>query len=337
MGESHPTFRVKQVQRGLYTSFLSPWDNSTLPQSLRDELKQYFYLSSDHAQLTLSDSGDTLKAVLTLKDQQQIETVLMRYGRRNTVCISTQAGCAMNCVFCATGQGGYKRHLKVHEMEEQYFWAGKELKHRDPNAKITNVVLMGMGEPLANYDNSLAFIRSLMKNFSLGARSITLSTVGIVPGIARLANESLQINLAVSLHAPNDELRTQIVPINSRYNIASLVEVLKLYRRNTNRRITFEYALINDLNDRDTHMSQIAEIALELRAHVNLIPLNPTPKYDYPGSPPERVSQCRALLQNHGVTVTVRDTRGSDIAAACGQLVVSNVNTPKTRRKVVLI
>ncbi len=287
--------------------------------------------------MTASDGGDTLKAVLTLKDQRQIEAVLMRYERRNTVCISTQVGCAMNCAFCATGQGGYGRHLKVNEMEEQYFWAGRELKKQNPSAKITNVVLMGMGEPLANYDNSLGFIRSLMGKFSLGARSITLSTVGIVPGIAKLASESLQINLAVSLHAPNDTLRTQIVPINARYNIASLVKVLKQYRQSSNRRITFEYALINDLNDQDEHMSQLAEIAQELKAHVNLIPLNPTPKYDYPGSPLDRVNRCRVLLQNQGVTVTVRDTRGSDIAAACGQLVVSNVNTPKKRGKVALI
>ena len=196
---------------------------------------------------------------------------------------------------------------------------------------------MGMGEPLANYDNSISFVRSLMTQFSLGARSITLSTVGVVPGIVKLADESLQINLAVSLHAPNDELRTQIVPINRRYGIASLVEALNIYKSRTNRRITLEYALINDLNDHDEHMTQLADIALNLKAHVNLIPLNPTPKYDFRGSPPQRVNRCKTLLQDNGVQVTIRDTRGSDIAAACGQLVANNVNFPKRKRNASLV
>ncbi len=336
-GGLQPSFRVKQVQNGLYKSYVSPWENLTIPRTLRETFKELFYLSSDHAKVTLSDNGDTLKALLTLSDQRQIETVLMRYERRSTVCISTQVGCAMNCVFCATGQGGYERHLKVHEMQEQYFWAARELKRLDSNSKITNVVLMGMGEPLANYDNSISFVRSLMTQFSLGARSITLSTVGVVPGIVKLADESLQINLAVSLHAPNDELRTQIVPINRRYGIASLVEALNIYKSRTNRRITLEYALINDLNDHDEHMTQLADIALNLKAHVNLIPLNPTPKYDFRGSPPQRVNKCKTLLQDNGVQVTIRDTRGSDIAAACGQLVANNVNFPKRKRNASLV
>jgi 23S rRNA (adenine2503-C2)-methyltransferase len=324
LGEDQPRFRVTQIKEGLFKGFIAPWDNMTLPKNLRSRLRDQMYLSAESAFVVSTDQGRTRKAVLTLRDDSKIETVLMRYRKRDTVCVSTQVGCAMGCVFCATGQGGFGRHLRVSEMQEQFFWASKELREIDPTKRITNVVLMGMGEPLANYDNTLAFVRSLILEFQLGARSITLSTVGVVPGILKLAEEDLQVNLAVSLHAPDNETRDQIVPINRRYSIDTLIDSLHLYRTKNNRRVTLEYALIDKVNDSLEQMRQLTVIAKELRAHVNLIPLNSTPMYEYPGSPPETVARCKEILSNNSVNVTVRDTRGSDIAAACGQLVVQS-------------
>lgn len=317
---NEPAFRMRQIEEGLYKHFEEPWEISSLPKSLRSVLMDRLRTSVKIKSLIETDEGRTVKAAIALEHDAVVETVLMRYDRRTTVCISTQAGCAMACSFCATGQRGFQRQLDIHEMKEQFFWAARRLKEIDTSLRITNVVLMGMGEPLANYNSSLGFVKSLIHDFRLGARSITISTVGIVPGIKRLAEEGIQVNLAVSLHAPTDELRSTIVPINKRYPIANLIDALSFYKSKTNRRITFEYALISGINDTELAMAQLAKISNRLQAHVNLIPLNPTPAYDTPGSPMARVKMCAAILRKEGTNVTIRDTRGSDISAACGQL-----------------
>ena len=243
----------------------------------------------------------------------------MRYADRVTVCVSTQAGCAMACQFCATGQAGFRRHLSSGEIVEQVAVAMREAAPR----RVANVVFMGMGEPLANYDRVWAAVERLHREMGLSARHLTLSTVGIVPGIRRLADESLPVNLAVSLHAANDTLRDELVPINRRYPLAVLTEACADYVVASGRRLSFEWALIDGINDRESDARELAGLARPLGAHVNLIPLNPTPGYGVLGSPPDRVQQFRRRLGALGVNATVRVTRGAEIDAACGQLAAS--------------
>jgi len=253
--------------------------------------------------------------------------VLMAYkSGRVTVCVSTQAGCAMACSFCATGQAGFGRQLTVGEIVEQVVRArraagidhGRGGEH--PGARSNNVVFMGMGEPLANYGPTWAAVERLHGDLGISARHITVSTVGIVPGILRLAAEHLPVNLAVSLHAANDELRDSMVPINRRYPLAAVVEACQAWVASSNRRLSFEWALIDGVNDRPSDAVELAAIARPLAAHVNLIPLNPTPGYLTTGTPPAGVRSFRDRLTAAGVNVTVRRNRGTDIAAACGQL-----------------
>ena len=240
----------------------------------------------------------------------------MHYPDRVTVCVSTQAGCAMACQFCATGQAGFQRHLTEGEIVEQVAVAMRAARPR----RLSNVVFMGMGEPLANYDRVWSAVVRLHGSMGLSARHLTLSTVGIVPGIRRLAAETLPVNLAVSLHAANDALRDELVPINRRYPLAVLAEACAEYVAATGRRLSIEWALIDDVNDRGSDASELAVFARPLGAHVNLIPLNPTPGYPVVGSPAERVRQFRDQLTALGVNATIRATRGAEIDAACGQL-----------------
>jgi 23S rRNA (adenine2503-C2)-methyltransferase len=245
----------------------------------------------------------------------------MRYPDRVTVCVSTQAGCAMACQFCATGQGGFQRHLSEGEIVEQVAVAMRAAAPR----RLSNVVFMGMGEPLANYDRVWAAVRRLHGDMGLSARHLTLSTVGIVPGIRRLAGETLPVNLAVSLHAANDALRDELVPINRRYPLADLAAACAEYVEASGRRLSIEWALIDGVNDRAADSSELAAFARPLGAHVNLIPLNPTPGYAVVGSPPGRVRGFRDDLTALGVNATIRVTRGADIDAACGQLAAGSV------------
>jgi 23S rRNA (adenine2503-C2)-methyltransferase len=244
----------------------------------------------------------------------------MRYEQRQTLCISTQAGCAMACPFCATGQMGFMRNLTAGEIVAQVLYYAQQL---DQEAKrVTNIVFMGMGEPLANYAETWQAIRRLNDpaGFNLGARHMTLSTVGLVPAIRRMSKEPEQVGLAVSLHAPTDELRNRIVPINRRYPLAMLMQAVRDYVATTHRRVTFEYALMDRLNDSDSQADQFAELVQGLLCHVNLIPLNPTPNSPWSGSPDERVYAFRDRLTAAGIPTTVRLRRGIDIAAGCGQL-----------------
>jgi 23S rRNA (adenine2503-C2)-methyltransferase len=244
----------------------------------------------------------------------------MRYNRRRTLCISTQAGCAMGCPFCATGQGGFARNLSAGEIVAQVLFYARMLAEQDQ--RVTNIVFMGMGEPLANYTATWAAIRRLndLTGFGLGARAMTLSTVGLVPAIRQMSHEPEQVGLAVSLHAPTNELRNELVPINRRYPLAQLMQVCRDYINTTHRRISFEYALMDGINDSDEQARQLADLMGNMLAHVNLIPLNPTADSPYQGSPQARVRAFQAVLEGRGVPTTVRLRRGIDIQAGCGQL-----------------
>jgi 23S rRNA (adenine2503-C2)-methyltransferase len=316
--DGEPRYRVDQVWDGLYRRRRDPSELTNLPTSLRDRLERALPAALIPAAERRSDGGDTVKWLWALADGARIETVLMHYADRTTVCVSTQAGCAMACGFCATGQAGFERHLSPGEIVEQVVRAARVADERD--RRVSNVVFMGMGEPLANYDATWTAIHRLHDDMGIGARHLTLSTVGIVPGIRRLAVADLPVNLAVSLHAADDTLRNQLVPINRRYPLADLLDACRMYIGSTRRRLSFEWALISGVNDRHEDAERLAAIAVDLSAHVNLIPLNPTPGYAVVGSSRNRVHAFRRDLERRGVNVTVRDTRGDEIDAACGQL-----------------
>jgi 23S rRNA (adenine2503-C2)-methyltransferase len=268
----------------------------------------------------MSGHGDTSKMLWRLTDGVLIETVLMLYPDRATVCVSTQAGCAMGCGFCATGQAGFTRHLSAGEIVEQVVRAARRSRHA--GRRLSNVVFMGMGEPLANYDRVWTAVERLHDDLGLSARHLTLSTVGLVPGIERLAAEALPVNLAVSLHAADDGLRDELVPINRRYPLASLLAACARYLEAKGRRLSFEWALIDGVNDRIVDAERLAARcrSLPLSPHVNLIPLNPTPGWPTRGTPPVGVRLFRDELLARGVNTTIRRNRGTDIDAACGQL-----------------
>ncbi len=317
-----PRYRADQLWQWLYKHLATGFDEMTnLPKALRERLAQETRLGSftQQAEMTSAD-GQTRKFLLQAADGESIEVVLMRYRRRRTACISTQAGCGMGCVFCATGQMGLRRNLTSGEIVEQVILIARHLAAQGD--RLTNVVLMGMGEPLANYKATLQAIRRLINphGFAFGQRRITLSTVGLVPGIRRFSREGLQVGLAVSLHAATDELRDQIVPINRRYPLDPLMAACRDYVTRTGRRITFEWAMIHGLNDTETQALALVERVRGLLCHVNLIPLNPTEEYEGRPSSPERIAAFQAILERHGIPSTVRTRRGIDIQAGCGQL-----------------
>ncbi len=311
-----PRYRVNQVWHGLWTTNESLDSISTIPKSLRASLAERFPSSLRVIEDVASDQGATRKWVFELHDGSTIETVLMLYEDRATVCISSQAGCAMGCTFCATGQAGFSRQLSVGEVIEQVLFAAR---HAAPR-RLSNVVFMGMGEPLANYPVTVEVLRRLQSYRAMSARHLTVSTVGVAPAIERLAREGLPVTLAVSLHAANDVTRSELVPLNRRYPLARLREACAYWSATTRRRLSFEWALIDQVNDTPLASDELADYALGLGAHVNLIPLNPTPGYLVRGSAPERVRAFRDALLERGVNVTVRQTRGRSIDAACGQL-----------------
>ena len=315
-----PRYRVDQVWSGLYDQLATPQELTVLPKGLRAELEAALPLALDPVAESTSDRGETVKWLWQLHDGTRVETVLMHYDDRSTVCVSSQAGCAMGCTFCATGQAGFDRQLRVGEIVEQVVRASR--RARADGRRLSNVVFMGMGEPLANYDATWGAVERLHADLGLSARHLTVSTVGIVPGIRRLAAEALPVNLAVSLHAADDELRDELVPINRRYPLSTLMDACSGYLLAKGRRLSFEWALIDGVNDRDQDADQLVERArsLPLAAHVNLIPLNPTPGYAVRGTPTRRVREFRDRLRSGGVNATVRQTRGTEIDAACGQL-----------------
>jgi 23S rRNA (adenine2503-C2)-methyltransferase len=316
--DGEPAYRVRQVWDGLHARLAEPAEMTELPAALRARLATELPPSLTEQTISTSDRGETTKWLWALHDGALVESVLMHYRDRSTVCVSTQAGCAMACGFCATGQAGFERNLSTGEIVEQVVRAARAA--RTAGKRLSNVVFMGMGEPLANYDRVWGAVRRLHDDVGISARHLTLSTVGIVPGIKRLSGEDLPVNLAVSLHAANDRLRDELVPINRRYPLEVLLDACAEYLATKSRRLSFEWALIAGVNDRDRDAMELAGVARSLRAHVNLIPLNPTAQYDTPGSSPERVRAFRDLLEELGANATIRQNRGTSIDAACGQL-----------------
>jgi 23S rRNA (adenine2503-C2)-methyltransferase len=318
-----PSYRLEQIWRGLYERLVAPEDITDLPKALRSRLLETLPLALEPAGASIADDGTTVKHLWRLRDGNLVESVLMYSPDRVTVCISSQAGCAMGCGFCATGQAGFRRHLTPGEIVEQVVRAASAARADD--RRLSNIVFMGMGEPLANEPAVWRAIERIHGDLGISARGITVSTVGIVPGIRRLAERPLPVNLAVSLHAANDNLRDELVPVNRRYPLDQLLEACADHLRAKGRRLTFEWAMIDGVNDRDRDAQELAERcrSLPLPAHVNLIPLNRTPGWPTQGSPPERIAEFRDLLARRRVNATIRRNRGDDIAAACGQLAAS--------------
>ncbi|MFO7300056.1 MAG: 23S rRNA (adenine(2503)-C(2))-methyltransferase RlmN [Actinomycetes bacterium] len=317
-----PAYRVAQLRSWLYeTPVLQAGDMTNLPKDLRERLEPLWPFEVETEQT--ADGGATKKWLFRAPDGAAFEAVLMGYPRRVTLCISSQAGCALGCTFCATGQFGFERHLQAGEIVAQVAYARAYLrKHGLPGSptRLTNVVFMGMGEPMANYDRVREAIRRMIEVMGMSARSITVSTVGVVPGIRRLTEEKWPVSLAVSLHAADDELRSRLVPINKRYPIDELVDAARTYFERKGRRVSIEWTMIDGVNDTDDQAFKLAGVAHHLKAHVNLIALNPTPLSTDRASAEPRIESFARLLREQGVNVTVRDTRGKDIDAACGQL-----------------
>ncbi len=327
-----PPYRVEQVWRGLYEQLAAPADMTNLPRSLRARLEAELPPALTAVTESVSDRGDTVKFLWGLTGGARVETVLMHYPDRATVCVSSQAGCAMGCGFCATGQAGFTRHLTAGEIVEQVVRAAR--RARDDGRRVSNVVFMGMGEPLANEPAVWAAVERLHGALGLSARHLTVSTVGIAPGIRRLAERRLPVTLAVSLHAANDALRDELVPINRRYPIDDLLQACAEYIASNGRRLSFEWALIDGVNDRPIDAAQLAALCRRLRPapHVNLIPLNPTPGWPTRGTPPARVAAFRDDLAALGINATIRRNRGTDIDAACGQLAATAPVALSSRR-----
>ena len=331
--DGEPRYRLDQLWDGLYTQLSDPADITNLPKALRARIDTALPTSLTPVTESVSDSGDTVKFLWELDGGSRVETVLMLYADRATVCVSSQAGCAMGCGFCATGQAGFTRHLSVGEIVEQVVRAAQ--RARRAQRRVSNIVFMGMGEPMANLDAVWSAVERIHGDMGLSARHITISTVGIIPGIRALKDRPLPVNLAVSLHAANDALRNELVPINKRYPIADLIDACDDYLDVKHRRVSFEWAMIEGVNDRDSDARELAELCRRLRphAHVNLIPLNPTPGYPTVGSSPRRVHEFRDLLESFGANATVRRNRGTDIDAACGQLAAGQPVTLSTTRR----
>ena len=317
-----PAFRAKQIWMGLYKNFWqTPDEFSNLSKSLREKLAANIRFDVLTPTLKLdSTDGQTRKTLFKLSDGRQIEAVLMRYDRRRTLCISTQVGCAMGCTFCATGQMGFTRHLSSGEIIAQVMYYARLL--HDENSTVTNIVVMGMGEPFHNYNNTMAAIDRLNdpSGYNFGARRITISTSGLVPAIRQFSQEKRQVNLAVSLHATEDNLRGSMMPVNKKYNVEELIQACREYVDATGRRITFEWALIHGVNDTPQEAKKLATLLKGLLCHVNAIPLNPTTGYAGKATTHERANLFKQILEQNGIPCTIRIRRGVDIQAGCGQL-----------------
>jgi 23S rRNA (adenine2503-C2)-methyltransferase len=321
--DGEPSYRIDQLRDWLYrTPVLNAQDMTSLPGHIREVLDGRLWPFEVEVEQS-ADGGTTRKWLFRAPDGAAIEAVLMGYPRRATLCISSQAGCALGCTFCATGQFGFERNLTAGEIVAQVAYAQAFLRQvgvPDVPDHLTNIVFMGMGEPLANYDRVREAIRRMIEVMGLSARSLTVSTVGIVPGIRRLADEPWPVSLAVSLHAADDELRSTLVPINKRYPLEDLEAAASEYFRKKRRRLSIEWTMIDGVNDTNDQVSKLAAIATRLRAHVNLIALNPTPLTREIASTETRIKAFARELRQRGVNVTIRDTRGREIEAACGQL-----------------
>jgi len=325
----YPRYRADQILLPLYYKFpKNIKDIPQLPKKLREELIEAGYTigSAKEIHRVVSDDGDTTKLLLNLTDGTPVETVLIQYPSskinghpRSTICVSTQIGCAMGCVFCATGQMGFEKNIQAEEIVAQVIHFANILQQRGEH--VTNLVFMGMGEPMANYDEMIRAIRILThdRGFGIGQRNITISTIGIMSGIDKLAEENLQVGLAISLHAPNNELRKKLVPTAGPNSVEEIIEASRRYFKKTGRRVTFEYALMKGINDSPEIAVELAKILQGNGTHVNLIPINPTAG-DFQRPTQNSIREFEQILTNAGVNCTVREEKGSEISAACGQL-----------------
>ena len=316
-----PAYRAEQLSRNYFVHHRDLAAMTDVPARDRARLAEEFLPKLLEDVRTIEcDEGTTRKTLWRLVDGSLVESVLMRYPDRVTMCVSSQAGCGMGCPFCATGQAGLTRNLSAAEIVEQLVVGGR--------GEVDNIVFMGMGEPLANYPALIAALRRIIDpmpdGLGIGQRHITVSTVGLVPGIDKLAAEGLQVNLAVSLHAPDDELRDTLVPINLRWKVEEVLAAAWRYAEVSKRRVSFEYAMIRDVNDSPERAHLLGQLLAGRLAHVNLIPLNPTPGSEWTATTPEREREMVRILRSRGVPTTVRDTRGREIDGACGQLAAAN-------------
>ena len=337
MDMGYPRYRADQILLPLYYQFPKSFDDiPQLPKKLREDLIESGYTigSAKETHRVVSDDGDTTKLLLQLTDTS-VETVLMQYDSskigghpRSTICVSTQIGCAMGCVFCATGQMGFETNLAAEDIVSQVIHFAEILQKRGEH--VTNLVFMGMGEPMANYDEMVRAVKILThdRGFGLGQRHITISTIGISSGIDKLADENLQIGLAISLHAPNNELRKKLVPTAGPNSVEEIIDVGQRYFKKTGRRVTFEYALMDGINDSPEIAEELSVLLQGNGSHVNLIPINPTAG-DFKRPSDDRVTKFAEILSNAGVNCTVRVEKGSEISAACGQLRTDIIDSTK--------
>ncbi|MFO1445852.1 23S rRNA (adenine(2503)-C(2))-methyltransferase RlmN [Bacillus sp. Bva_UNVM-123] len=314
-------FRAEQIFDWLYTKRVSSFEEMTnLSKALRESLASSFTLTTLNTIIHQQSSDGTIKFLFELHDGYSIETVLMRHEYGNSVCVTTQVGCRIGCTFCASTLGGLKRNLEAGEIVAQVVKVQQALDETDE--RVSSIVIMGIGEPFDNYDQMLSFLKIVNhdRGLNIGARHITVSTSGIIPKIYQFADENLQINFALSLHAPNTELRSRLMPINRAYKLPDLMDSIRYYVNKTGRRVSFEYGLFGGVNDQVEHAEELAKLIKGIKCHVNLIPVNYVPERDYERTPREKIFQFEKTLKNHGINVTIRREQGHDIDAACGQL-----------------
>lgn len=319
-GES--SFRAGQIFDWLYIKRVFSFDEmSNLPKSLRDKLKDQFEFVTLSEIAKYQSQDGTVKFLFELEDKNAIETVVMKHNYGNSICVTTQVGCRVGCTFCASTLGGLKRDLRPGEIVAQVVKAQKLLDETEE--RISSIVIMGIGEPFENYEATMNFLRVMIhpKGLNIGQRHITVSTSGIVPNIYKFADENLQVNLAISIHAPNDKLRSKLMPVNRRFPFVDLIEACKYYIAKTGRRITFEYALMGEVNDQPEHAEELAQVLKDMPlSHVNLIPVNFVAERDFKRTPRDDIFTFQRILEKGKINATIRREQGSDIAAACGQL-----------------
>jgi 23S rRNA (adenine2503-C2)-methyltransferase len=314
-------FRAEQIFDWLYKKRITKFEEmSNLSKGIREKLEAQFQITTLNTVIQQTSSDGTIKFLFELHDGYSIETVLMRHDYGNSVCVTTQVGCRIGCTFCASTLGGLKRHLEAGEIVAQVVKVQQALDATDE--RVSSVVIMGIGEPFDNYDNMLSFLKIINddKGLNIGARHITVSTSGIVPKIYKFADENTQINFAISLHAPNTELRSKLMPINRAYKLDDLMKAVRYYIDKTGRRISFEYGLFGGVNDSVEHAEELANLLKGLKCHVNLIPVNYVPERDYVRTPRDKIFAFEKALKERGINVTIRREHGHDIDAACGQL-----------------
>ncbi|WP_376768423.1 23S rRNA (adenine(2503)-C(2))-methyltransferase RlmN [Paenibacillus planticolens] len=319
-GES--SFRAGQIFDWLYIKRVFSFDEmSNLPKTLRDKLKNQFEFVTLSEIAKYQSQDGTVKFLFELEDKNAIETVVMKHNYGNSICVTTQVGCRVGCTFCASTLGGLKRDLRPGEIVAQVVKAQKLLD--ETGERISSIVIMGIGEPFENYESTMNFLRVMIhpKGLNIGQRHITVSTSGIVPNIYKFADENLQVNLAISIHAPNDALRSKLMPVNRRFPFVDLIEACKYYIAKTGRRITFEYALMGEVNDQAEHAEELAQVLKDMPlSHVNLIPVNFVAERDFKRTPRDDIFTFQRILEKAKINATIRREQGSDIAAACGQL-----------------